>query len=515
MEKETNRISLYKLKSNAGFDSVDPSPHGFCLEYEDEHTKLFIHPGKSSKPHWVKYLAPLLTTSGPDIANISCSFLLLRRYNNSVYAISGGYGYSSLRDEVLEDFGLKLALRMIEETATISQRSMKGTTRQIMRVVAGYDPLFDRENYNRILNALEGRVKFEGRKFRVKGRSSIILRTERPIDHLNVVLGDIEDLMAKEEQVHFPRSYEEVQDGEVIANLEDHLLAEFVAFWSGSGSRDNLYIEFSDPLSQIRCEKFQIQYDRRKVELEEFDLSLVRDTLIEKGAKQPSEKKDIERLRVTGINEFGHEEFIEESFSKLLVYETSISSMHYIKFGKRWYKILDEVQNFLDDEIARIPVRTDLLPAWNKSEHPEEKDYNKYASLKMGCRCLDRDLIQVDGPSKIELCDIFDLGHSRFYHIKETWGSKAAYLFSQGATAAEFYRNSSSFRDRCAEKWPDLFCDTVKNPEIVFGVAHAKAIAVGFPLNLSYFAKLSLYNATSGLRSLGFEVALAPVELQS
>lgn len=516
MADETNRINLYKLKSNADFDSINPSRRGFRLEYADDQTKLFIHDGKESRPQWLNYVAPLLKSRNTDIRNRSCSFVLLRRYNGAAYSITGGYGFSELRDRIIEDFGLQLALRMIEETATITQRSMKGMTRQVMRAVAGYDPLFDRENYNRILKALEGRAEFEGRKFRIKGRSSLILRTERQIDEIDLVLHEIEELMSKEERVHFPRSYEEVTEQTLRNTLDNKLLAEFVLFWSGAGSRDNLYLEFADPLSQIRCEKFSIRYDRRMVELGEFDLTLVRDALVAKGAKQPSDQSDLDKFRVTGINEFGQDEFSDETFSRLLVYETTIDSTHYIKFGRQWYKILDEVQRFLDDELAQIPVHRELLPVWNKADCAQEKDYNLYASKQMGCHCLDRDLVQVAGPSKIELCDIFDPKHPRFFHIKKTWGSKSAYLFSQGATAAEFFRNSKSFRNKCAEKWPDLFSgERVKNPEIVFGIADTHATADAFPLNLSYFAKLSLYNAASVLRAQGFEVSVAPVELRA
>src|SRR5699024_11089208 len=97
----------------------------------------------------------------PDsIINRSCGFLLLKRHGDNVYAITGGYAYTEIRDAILEDFGLQIALRMIDESglANIKQRSLKGSVRQIMRAVAGYDPLFESENYNRMLDGLEGKV---------------------------------------------------------------------------------------------------------------------------------------------------------------------------------------------------------------------------------------------------------------------------------------------------------------------------------------------------------------------
>ena len=34
-----------------------------------------------------------------------------------------------------------------------------------------------------------------------------------------------------------------------------------------------------------------------------------------------------------------------------------------------------------------------------------------------------------------------------------------------------------------------------------------------FPLNMSYFAKLSLYNAVSNIRNNGYDVVLAPISI--
>lgn len=512
MATETNRINLYRLKNSDSFNSIDPTSEGYRLEHSDGQTKLFVHPGRETSPKWIDYLSPFLTNQTTDVLNRSCGFLLLQLQGANCYAISGGSGYMELRDEVEDDFGLRLALRMIEEAATISQRSMKGTTRQIMRAVSGYDPLFDRENYNRILNALEGRAEFEGRKFRIRGKTSIILRTVRSAEELSEVILEVEAILASDERIHFPRSYEDVSDQQTIDALDGNLVEEFVSFWSGSGTRDNLYLEFSDPLSQVRCERFVVKYGRRRVELTEFDLALVRDALIEKGAKIPSEKKDIERLRVIGIDEAGQHEVPEESFSKLLVFETTIGNSNYIKFGKKWFKILDDVQSFLNQELSNLEIYRDALPVWDLAVHPEEFDYNQFAAGGLSSHCLDQDMVQFGSRSKIELCDIYDPAECRFYHVKKTWGSKSAYLFSQGVTSAEFYRSSELFRQKCQEKWPDLFSEII-NPKILFCIADAKSQNENFPLNLSYFAKLSLHSAIASLRAHGYDVGLVPIEL--
>lgn len=514
---KTTRLNIYRLRLPSLFETFDLSSKGYRLEYEDDATRLFIHPGKDSPPTWISYMGPLLQSGSDSIQNRSSSFLLLKRHNGSVYAITGGYAYTEIRDAILEDFGLQIALRMIDESgiASIKQRSLKGSVRQIMRAVAGYDPLFDAENYNRILDGLEGRVEFEGRQFRISGRSSLVLRTERSVDRVGEVLDEIEEILNKDPKVTFPRSYEEVSDGNAIEKLESHLLSDVQKFWQGASDRDKIYLEFSDPLAQFRCDRFKVKYDRRSIEVEDFDLAIIRDGLIAKGAKEPDSFQALAKFRVTGINEFNFPEFDNQTFARLIVYETDYNGRHYIRFGNQWYVILDDVQSFLDQELGKIPIENSVLPDWNKSVHASEREYNEWVAKNNGWHCLDGDLVHLSGRSKIEACDLFDPVHKRLFHVKETWGSKAAYLFSQGVTSAEFYNNSKEFRDKCESKWPGVIPEPSPEVTVVFGVADSRACDSSFPLNLTYFGKLSCYNAVAALRAHGFQVALAPIRIEA
>jgi uncharacterized protein (TIGR04141 family) len=517
VKQPTNKLSLHRLKDLDAFEHLDPTGSGYRLEHEDGETKLFIQSTKSSPPHWFRYVASLVSSPKEQLLNTSCSFLLLRKFNGTTYAVTGGYAHNEVRGAAVDDFGIQVALRMLDDDgsiATISQRSMKGTTRQLLRAVAGYDPQLDRDNYNRILQALEGKASFEGRRFSIKGREALTLRTSRSVSELDDVLRDVEQILARSPRVSFPRSYTEITDPSEIDALDKRLVADFSSFWRGVGSRDDIYLEFSDPLAQFRCDEFEIRWDRKCHTSPDFDLGRVRDGLIGLGTRVPASLEDLTKIRVTGINEFGHVEFGPEPFLRMLIYETSMDDgASRIRLGGKWLRILDDLQTFLDEELGKLTVYTNLLPAWDKKQFPSENDYNKYAAKTLGWNCLDRELISLEGRSKIEVCDIFDLNDPRFIHVKETWGAKAAYLFSQGLIAGEFYSNSQGFREACAAKWPSLFTERVEHAEVVFAIASPNALANGFPLNLSYFAKVSLYDACVRLRALEYRVALTGVDV--
>jgi uncharacterized protein (TIGR04141 family) len=409
-----------------------------------------------------------------------------------------------------------MALRMIDEKEEISalkQRSMKGHTRQIYRAVSGYDPLFDKENYTRILNSIQGKGNFLGKRFGVIGKTSLILRTIKDIENLNEVFDEIENIAAKEEKIHFPRSYKVVKDASLKKRLDSEAFNLINKYWTGQEDRERLYLEFEDPLAQFRCDKFKVQFKWKSTEISEFDLDIIRDTLKASGIDKIEEFEDLEKIKITGFNEEGFEELSGEAFWELLICEIDNEGRAYIKIKKQWLQILDEVKEFIDTQISSIQVECNLLPEWDKVACPTELDYNKYVANENGWKCMDQDFIYIEGKSKIEVCDVFNKAKKQFFYIKETWGSKSSYLFIQGVTAAEFYSNSIEFREKCSEKWPSEFDVAHKNCEVIFGIATRKEIENEFPLNMTYFAKLNLYNTVATIKNLEYTVKLVPIKI--
>ncbi len=245
--------------------------------------------------------------------------------------------------------------------------------------------------------------------------------------------------------------------------------------------------------------------------MEDFDLDRIRCAFREKGINDVTQSEDLKRFRVTGIGESGCPIVENQTFDNMLVCEMPRNGQQYIRHGKKWYRILDEIQNFLNAELSKIKIDPALLPAWDREQHTVEIDYNRFVADTNGWYCLDQDFVQVEGYSKLELCDIYDPKNQRFFHVKQTWGCKSAYLFTQGVTAAQSYRESKAFRDKCREKWPDLFGAEAEGHTVVFGVADEKSLASEFPLNMSYFAKLSLYQAITQLKAYDYETVLAPI----
>ena len=512
---KSHRINVYHVKEEITINDIDLTSEGFFEEHSDNKIKIFTQIQNPSTPSWRNYLKKYISSDIEKIVNKTSSFVLLYNHNDNLYCLTGGYGHNKIKAYIRNNFGIDIALRMIDEKgiSAINQRSMKGHTRQIYRAVRGYDPLFDKENYTRILNVIEGKGKFLGRKFRVTGKDSLTLRTEKDIEKLDEVFDEIENVALEEEKVHFPKSYSVVKDISLIESLNARAFDLISKFWAGQENRERLYLEFEDPFVQFRCDKFNVLFKRKSVDFSDFDLDVVRNSLVNEGILTIDELEDLGKMKLSGFNEDGFEEFSKESLWNLLVCEVTQNNKSYIKFKKQWLQILDEIKKFLDEQISNIPADLNILPEWNKNNFPEELDYNKHVAALKGWKCLDSDFIYIEGKSKIELCDLFNKSSRQFFHIKNTWGSKSAYLFTQGVTSAESYVNSSSFRKKCKEKWPDEF-DVYHQPcEVVFGIASEKDITNNFPLNMTFFAKVNLYNAVTILKNLDYSVKLAPIRI--
>ena len=511
--KKTNKINLYRIKQDYDFNTIDIS--GYDEEYKDDNIKLFVQRDKKSYPPWQKFLKIYLDKTKGNIVNISSCFVFFIKHNNSIYALTGGFGHTKIKQIIEEEFGLEVALRMInvEKLSAINQKAMKGTTRQIYRAVSGYNPNFYRENYNRLLNSIKGRAEKDGKWFRVVGTNSLSLRTPKSIDKIHDVLDEIENLLKSEPKIKFPKPYRVVKNDDRLNKLNDKLLMTLSDYWQDKIDRYNLYAELSVPFLQFKCDRYVIRNKSKSEEIDDFDLDTIKQKLQDMGLVEINEFEDLKSIRFDGIDEAGFEQITNESFANSIICELTIGNEEFIKFGKKWYKILDENKKYIDEQIKQITVKRGGLPIWHVAAYSDEGAYNKHVADSNGFVFMHEDCVNIQGYSRIEVCDFYNPEDKEFYHIKKTWGSKSSYLFLQGLTSAEFYVNSEDFRKKCKEKWPDVFEQRINNGKIVFGIADDKALKDEFPLNLTFFAKRSFVDVVSQLKQLGFDTILTPIEI--
>ncbi|HGO5824146.1 TPA: DUF6119 family protein [Mannheimia haemolytica] len=522
---KTNRINIFKLRSHFTIDNFS-SINEYEKIFSDEKSSLFIQKNKRSTPEWSKFIAPL----APEISfeNYSNSFIYLINYKNNLYALTGGYGFKIIQEYIEDEFGLDVALRLIDNLSisAIHQFSIKSQTRQIQRSVANYNPNFDNENYNKILKSISGKGEFSGKHFVVQGKSSIILRTEKDIRKIEQVLDEINKILGQEEKIKIPKSYKQVKNKELIHKLNLNCYRKLYKFYKNINSGEStLYLDLPDPFKRFDYSEYELSIKNNNFKIDELDIDEIK-VLIQENFQMNLSLKELLNIHIMGITTEGEKDFYHNnSLERLIVCETSLNNQHYVKLDGKWFNILDNIISFIDDKIRNITIENDYLPKWNADDiknkiisieknegrkNYAEQIYNDEVSKQKGFLLLDRNLIKTDEKSKIELADLYDHSKHRFIHIKNVWGAKSSYLFSQAYIASTLYANSKEFREKCTSVF--TISEETKKTVVIAIAIESKKIS-GFPLNMSSFSKISLFNTINNIRNDGYDVILTPIEI--
>jgi uncharacterized protein (TIGR04141 family) len=363
-----------------------------------------------------------------------------------------------------------------------------------------------------VLQAVYGRGQFEGSSFRVEGKTSVVLRTRARASELKEVIEEVESVLSREPSVPFVQSFDAVEDQNLVALLTDQLERQVLAFLANQGTRDSFYVEFGEPLTQFKTIEFKVSLGRKSVTVDDFDLEVMQRAMAV-AQIAISSAQELRRLKVQGLDENGHTTIYKTAIWEHLIGEIRYENRDYLRLGSRWLCLREELFKALDLRIKEIPVITNEFMPWEKSVNATEADYNKWIANQKQWHCLDQDFVGVRGYSRLELCDLFDPIQRRFFHVKETWGSKSSYLFSQGLVAGEAFHSDSLFREHCVRKWPFLANYPISGGEILFGVALPPEKIRDFPTNLTYFAKLSLCAVVDALNRLAYRVSLCSIQV--
>ena len=402
MPTKTNRIALYRLRDPKRPNHLELFNAGYELISESNEQKLFVKFAHQSIPTWRTFISEQLAQSRRDVYNSSSSFILLHYHANNGYAVTGGYGYLQIEKFAEKDFGIEVAKRLIgkDKISGLSQRIPRGELRQVLRTFTDYNPARDRDNLLRILQSIFGRGSFEGRSSRIEGKAAIILRTAGRASDLQNVIEAVEEVLLREPALHFVQQFDIVNDIDLSTTLTATLQKQVVQFWSNKETRDNFYVEFDDSLQQFRTTVFKIGLGRASIEVDDFDLDVIRDQLLASGIRINSEA-DLLRLRVTGFGEDGNVTINRSALWDHLIGELRVGNGDYLRFRGQWLCLLDQFRKVMTERISEIPVLSGELPVWDRAVLTTELEYNQYVAKQKNWHCFDREFVQVGGYSRL------------------------------------------------------------------------------------------------------------------
>jgi uncharacterized protein (TIGR04141 family) len=204
---------------------------------------------------------------------------------------------------------------------------------------------------------------------------------------------------------------------------------------------------------------------------------------------------------------------------RCIVYQLEEQGYLNVLTAGRWFRVEKDYKDRVYAQVEAIPRRTGLPDA---EPDASEADYNIKAAAAIGGLCLDNQLIQDDGPDRMELCDILTRDPA-LIHVKHRGSSSTlSHLFAQGLNSAQRlleqdFRTSARALTAAADP---TYADVLPaaqplaaDYEICFAVITRSTRPT--PLTLPFFSVISLATAARNLRGYGFKVTVAAIQQPS
>lgn len=554
------KVTIYKLDGPLSDDGELPSFEGFDLIKDDAHTVdgvelryhlFFMQQGEPKPASWYKGFKPLLDTTPHSKPGILLpGFILIVEITSSVYALTGGLGFTPIRKQrIVRHFGLTLARKLISESELrgLSQKDTGGNVNHLDRAFRrGYNPMGDSGNLKRILTHLRATISDQNPRYVQIGKSitagdALTVNGQKTFDDLMRFVVAVDELWNTDIPLLSIPQLEELHkktDATLIQALNLDLVEALANY---NHATESFFIDNEDiGYLPDRVAAYQILEPGSTTTghptcEDLFDELRTRLAAISTPDLRAGALHQIQ-LRLTFDD--GHYEDVP--FVKYICGDITHQNEVYFIHQGAWYRAtqdyLSEIERELD-QLEYLPAEQLGLLPWDPSQHLREADFN---AAQHAFVCLDTYLIRPEGErGGIEFCDLLREHNSEFrlVHVKKAHGAELRALFAQGDVSSRLFAQSNQFQQKVLagdfERMP-----SPKPPEalamldrlngvprfrlrVVFAIydptpSHSAPDAPGTTsqmLNgtLTPFAKVDLLTRVEALRTLGYQVAITRI----
>lgn len=487
----------------------------------DADGELIVGPPRRKAPPWASFLAPHVTRAGDldRLFNSSTSAVLLIEAEGRLFAFTFGQGRHLLeRDTYEHDFGLRVVLNSVEpdriksvDASTIEEHTMH-TRRDASQESAFGD--FGLDVSRDLVRAVAGQPRDETLAHRLAGADRLAISTRAQVPELPELCGRLLKAYRSrkyKENFAWLDQLRKVKDRALVSALDGALVADI-----RGRELDFIHLAPPEALDPLRLGGFT--YSTRDDEELDADPRISRylDSL-----DDPTQVT-LDRLKADKVLAFEDEQegLIDRwSVYRCLVYEIRRDDSLFVLSSGDWYQVSDDFSQQTIDYVDALPDLGVQLP--DAADGVDEQTYNEGAAQAVGALCMDRKLVPLGGPDRIELCDLITQNR-QLIHVKLRGASSTlSHLFAQGIVSAELLLGDRQFRQRARGvidgldgSFSGLIPDDRPEPrgwEVAYAVitrGHRRQT----PLTLPFFSLVSLQAAAKRLQTLGFTVSKAQID---
>jgi uncharacterized protein (TIGR04141 family) len=516
----TNKLVVYLVKPQYTDPAqiIDAPKEG--IEIDGVGTFYFKDSGVGT-PSWVTDFFGGKLASGLKLFTASARGVLLVPVDHEekivYFAVAFGLGRHLLRPGVIEDrFGLKVVLNSVNPQSLRSiDKTTLGSIPKHTREQIGRDSIagdFGIDIEQDLVSSVTGKSQVDSLGNTISGKDALSVSVKVDATNITSFLAlCYKQYLSSEYKKDFDwiDQISEVRNAVTVEKLDGLLLKKIE-----DEDFSKVWMAVPEVVDWVDIKGFR--YLKRK----EAD---VVDDLDIKAFLAAAEDKDVDidflkNSRVFVISSKTDDVTEVWSAYRCTYAEIEHKGMVYILNNGKWYEIVKDFAEQINKGYSEME-KSDV--ALIEYAHKDEAAYNTAASaaIPSSC-CMDRQLISHGGgQSKIEFCDIYDANPKRLVHVKHYGGSShLSHLFSQGAVSGELFVADRAFREKLNDKLPDGYKlpspetrPSAGDYEIVFGVISDSLK----PLDIPFFSKVSLKNATRRLIGYGFQkVTLKKIQRQ-
>lgn len=477
---------------------------------------LFV---KSTPPHappWARYLSDHVADDLDALRAASSSAVLLVEADERLFAVTLGHGRYLLDPEAFEhDFGLKVVLNTVapDRLKSVDAKTIDETTLHTRRDVSRDSSFsaFGLDLSRDLVRAVTGTPHDDALGPRLTGADALALQTRSQVPELPALASR---LLASYQATTYKENFDFIdylrpeKSPSRVLELDDLVL--------GALQRreiDDVHLAAPETLDWLDIEGFRFTS-------QPDDDSLDSDPRISSylGTLDGAElTRDLLRNdKMMAIRASNGEPQASWPIRRCIVYQAELDGELFVLSAGDWFRVNLDFRDRVYADVARIQRLAGLPDA---DPGTDEASYNVKASASLGALCLDKKLVQDEGPDKMEICDILTRDGGMI-HVKHRGSSSTlSHLFNQGLNSAQRLLQDGGFRARAREivRAEDAtFTDAIPvdrpDPaahEITFVVITRSDRET--PLTLPFFSVVSLRAAVERLTGFGFRVSIAAV----
>lgn len=477
---------------------------------------LYVKAAIPKPPKWATFFSNVIEPEEIGRSSTIAAIFLIKS-NGRIFAITFGQGRYLLEPDCWEErFGLKVALNCIgqEKIRSIDKQTFDAISRQSKEQASKEAEArdFGLDIEQDLLRAVTGVPKNKELGKRMYGMDALSVSTHTKIEDLPSYLNKIHDKF-------FDNSYKkdfpwvdhlsEIKSKSKIEELNQTLVTKIA-----SDEIDRIWLAVPEIIPWEEVGGFCYFLNPKSPEYHDIHLPDFLNSLRD----EDKEGLNIETLKkkyVQCVHVDGHAIYRWQIY-KCIYGELEFEKDTYMLSGGKWYLIASDFVSKVNESFSLIPDYEFSLPKYCDDS---EGKYNQriVTEAPNNFALMDTKNISFGGGySKIEFCDLYS-DSKDIIHVKRYGASSVlSHLFAQGRISGELFQMEADFRKKVDNLLPTYF--KLENSEnrpnsneyrVVFAIISDTPGA----LNIPFFSRLNLKNATRVLNGLGYEVAKLKIDV--